>query len=78
MKRTGQKFQKLNDHENDQNLSTTKNKPVLFAFETELEKGMVTKITIIVINEHKIYHKLSLLKTSSTFFRIRVMYLELI
>ena len=41
MKRTGQKFQKLNYHENDQNLSTTRNKPVLFAFETELEKGMI-------------------------------------
>ena len=73
MKRTEQKFQKLDYHENDRNLSTTKNKFVLFAFETELEKGMVTKITIIVINKHKIYY--TLLKTPSTFFNIRVMYL---
>ena len=30
---------------------------VLFAFETELEKGMVTRITIILINEHKRTHR---------------------
>ena len=68
-------FQKLDYYENDQNLSTTKNKLVLFVFETELEKGMVPKIAIIMINEHKIYHML--LKTPSTFFKIRVMYLKL-
>ena len=72
-------FQKLDYFKNDQNLSTTKNKLVLFVLETGLEEGMVTKIAIILINKHKIckiYYR-TLLKTPSKFFKVRAMYLEL-